>query len=435
MSGTNRLKYSKLLRNISDFTRVSSYITIGVLSAIFVALVAIGVVGIIRLYDIDSNTSEANEELGGIDIELMNISSSAFFINTSMAYIVSGLGEITDAIYNMTIAVVMMSESVENITIAVDNITEVVSSLGSAVDSIDSGVQDINAAMGNITDSIDNVTEVVSSLGPTIDNIDSELTNISSNIESLTDNLSSQISYAVNNFAIPSGEEPGYSVIHKYGFNPDQNGPQETIWTGGGLYPYLTVGEILRINSTSASDTLGGSGSHTVRLFGVNESGIEITEDIDMDGTSYVFSTLEFYRIYRVRVIQAGASRVNEGTIVVEAANSTVVQGIIAIDQGSTQLGIYTIPSNKEGFLMSFTASSEESSGSGRQHIYMYTRNTNTTILFGDWGMRAVGTSEFTQDFKIPLYLAPMTDIEFRSSSTSSNAAMSIFFIVVTRLL
>ena len=44
--------------------------------------------------------------------------------------------------------------------------------------------------------------------------------------------------YEHDPLAVSKGESTGYKTLFKFGFNPDINGTEETIWSQGGNYPW-----------------------------------------------------------------------------------------------------------------------------------------------------------------------------------------------------
>jgi hypothetical protein len=83
--------------------------------------------------------------------------------------------------------------------------------------------------------------------------------------------------YEHNPLAIAKGEVNGYSVVHKFGANFDiDNGSEpETVWTGGGLYPWssLATAQTLYVLSESSEDT------GTLEIQGLDENYNLQTED------------------------------------------------------------------------------------------------------------------------------------------------------------
>jgi len=269
-----------------------------------------------------------------------------------------------------------------------------------------------------------------------LSNIKSDVLNITAtetNISLNENMLPYTIMGGVTGYPISAGELTGFDVIHKFGYNQDIDTTFETIWSAGGLYPYLSTADNLRVVSTDVDDATGGAGARVVRIYGLDENGNEITDDVQMDGTNTVDTTKKFLRVFRGRVVSAGSSGFNEGLITASAVTGATLQMEILSETSSTQMGIYSVPVNMEAYLLSFTISSESSSGGGRQHISLYTHNNGIVTLRGDWGIRGGATSTFAQQYDIPLRLDPLTDIEFRASSTSSGAKISVYFIMLLR--
>ena len=53
-----------------------------------------------------------------------------------------------------------------------------------------------------------------------------------------------------------------HKSIYKFGYNGDVNGTEETIWSQGGIYSYLTSAAQLYVSSSSTADTNGGTGAN-----------------------------------------------------------------------------------------------------------------------------------------------------------------------------
>lgn len=77
--------------------------------------------------------------------------------------------------------------------------------------------------------------------------------------------------------AVGLGQVPGYRRITALGNNPDVDtaGPED-VWSGGGLYPWMTTATALEIVSDSASDTSAGTGARTVLVNGLDANFVEV---------------------------------------------------------------------------------------------------------------------------------------------------------------
>ena len=114
----------------------------------------------------------------------------------------------------------------------------------------------------------------------------------------------------------------------KFGFNPDVDDSLETVWAQGGLYSYLASASVLKVSSSSTSDTSAGTGARTVELFGLDANYDEISETITLNGQTAVNTTNEFLRINRMVVKSAGTGGQNAG--VIYAGTGTVTTGVPA---------------------------------------------------------------------------------------------------------
>ena len=87
-------------------------------------------------------------------------------------------------------------------------------------------------------------------------------------------------------------------IVHKFGanFDIDQATDPESVWSGGGLYPWsaLATAQTIYCLSTSASDTA------VLTLEGLDSSYHEISETVTLTGTSAVTTTNQFIRVFRM---------------------------------------------------------------------------------------------------------------------------------------
>jgi hypothetical protein len=127
--------------------------------------------------------------------------------------------------------------------------------------------------------------------------------------------------YEHNPLAIAKGEVNGYSVVHKFGanFDIDNNSEPETVWTGGGLYPWssLATAQTLYVLSESSEDT------GTLEIQGLDENYNLQTEELTLTGTTAVTTVNTFLRVYRMIYTDGGAG--NAGIITTRVGSSSGV--------------------------------------------------------------------------------------------------------------
>lgn len=147
---------------------------------------------------------------------------------------------------------------------------------------------------------------------------------------------------------VSRGVYDNMSIIHKFGanFDIDTGTTPESVWTGGGLYPWgeFDTAQTLYCISTSASDT------ETMTIQGLDENYDPQSETVTLTGTSAVATTNTFIRIFRM---QYNHSDGNSGTITarVDSGTGAIVAQIDATF-GQTLMAIYTVPAGHTGYLM-----------------------------------------------------------------------------------
>ena len=89
---------------------------------------------------------------------------------------------------------------------------------------------------------------------------------------------------------------------------------------------HLTSPAVVKVASTDANDTDGGSGARTVRLKGLDGSLNPQEETLTLSGQTEVTSSSVFSVVEEMKVMSVGASGFNEGTLWV--GNSTFSSGV-----------------------------------------------------------------------------------------------------------
>lgn len=135
--------------------------------------------------------------------------------------------------------------------------------------------------------------------------------------------------------------------------------------TDNGVYrtPQAGAATALRIKAGgNASDTANGSGARSVRIWGINQLGDEVTEIIATNGAlASAPTTATFMRVYQVEVYESGtygtqALGSHVGDITIENAAGTQDWAQIQLNgfpSAVTGIGSITIPRNHIGLLSS----------------------------------------------------------------------------------
>ena len=226
---------------------------------------------------------------------------------------------------------------------------------------------------------------------------------------------------------VAKGNIPGATAIFKFGYNPDVNGTEETIWNNGGDYDWsaLTAATIIYFSSTSANDDITDIGARQVVVQGLNASYVEISETVDLTGQTQAVTTQEFLRVNRAYVLTAGSSGTSIGTIYGSSevgVAAGVPTGNIVVNMGllnQSQLGIYTVPAGRTLYLddLNFTAG-----------ISQATKTATVRAVVRELGgvfrtryINVVQSNQLIAKFEYPLAIPEKSDIELRAVTNTTN--------------
>ena len=158
---------------------------------------------------------------------------------------------------------------------------------------------------------------------------------------------------------------PDVRRVTALGNNPDTDAATvpEDVWTGGGVYPWLTAATSLEIVSSSASDTAAGVGARSVIINGLDINYVEQSDTMTMNGLTAVAVPRQYYRINNAVVVTAGTSENNVGTITIRDSGGGTTRGLISPGIGITKQAVYTVPAGHTLSIHSFFASLNRSTG------------------------------------------------------------------------
>jgi len=171
---------------------------------------------------------------------------------------------------------------------------------------------------------------------------------------------------------IPAGRIANTSAVNKFGrtINADNNTATD-VWDRANnadnqpIWVAPTQARKHNIASTSSSDTSGGAGARTVRIYGLTSwSTVEEYEDVTLNGTTNVATNKSFVIIHRIKVTSWGATNINVGTITATAVTDNTVTAQIDPSNGQTLMAIYGISSAEAVYMAVYYASAIRGSAS-----------------------------------------------------------------------
>lgn len=221
-------------------------------------------------------------------------------------------------------------------------------------------------------------------------------------------------------FDVASGKVAGYSSVNKFGHNPSATSGDD-VWGGGGVYAfYPTSAQAMEVYSTDADDTLAGTGARTLMVFGLNETWHEVSETINLSGTTHVNLQNTYRRMFRAIVLTAGTTETNEGNLIVEAQVGGVDAIYINALDGQTQHAIYTIPKGKSGYFIKGYVGLADDDKNGEIAEFQWQARPNNGVtgawqVKGEMGLNNIGSSHWQYEYGVPAGAIPeKTDIRIR---------------------
>lgn len=189
----------------------------------------------------------------------------------------------------------------------------------------------------------------------------------------------------------------------------------------------------------NAADTANGAGARSVKLWGLNASGDEVTEIIATAGASASAATTNsFIRLYLAEVYEGGtygtqSAGSHVGNITIERATGGEDWAQIQLNgfpSSTTGIGSITVPRNHVGLLASIRISPEQS-GSTTSDILILKREGILQAAAPYKPVMKVQefvqvTQTITLDFEMPIKFPELTDIGVLAKVSNGTGAVSI---------
>lgn len=155
--------------------------------------------------------------------------------------------------------------------------------------------------------------------------------------------------------------------------------------TNGNVYQTPSTLTTLDIVSTSAADTYGGAGAWAVEVQGLSTNWTEVSETVNLSGLTPVQLQNQFYRIYRMKVVQSGTyanqtigshtGNIDLRGVVGNELWATITINGIAL--GQSEIGVFTVPAGYHAHLGHMFLHND---GNKVANVYMFVReNANKT--------------------------------------------------------
>ena len=233
---------------------------------------------------------------------------------------------------------------------------------------------------------------------------------------------------------VSKGQVAGASSVYKFGYNPDVNGTEETIWSQGGDVVWPATAFTAFISSSSTADTSAGTGAQTVTVEGLDENYAAQSVTVNMNGQTQVQigDASGWIRINRAFVAVAGSGGTAAGTVYIAATgvSSGVPTGTIyasITDGNQTQMAVYTVPASHTLYLDDLIFTAAISQANNYATVKLNTKDFGSNV-FRTKFINVLQSNELVINFVFPLAIPEKTDIECRAVTSNTNNQIGASF-------
>ena len=233
---------------------------------------------------------------------------------------------------------------------------------------------------------------------------------------------------------VARGQITMHSSVIIFGYNPDVDTSEESVWPDGGTVPHPTTASVLKVSSSSADDTALGTGARTVVIVGLDGSYNQVSETVTLDGQTEVNTTNSYLYVNQFYVASVGsggvnAGNINAGTGTVTAGVPAVLYDIIATGYNNRTTGHYCVPAGYTGYMAHGSFSSGQASGATSVTGFLKQHGTDGIIRVGAVATVNNATADFS--FVYPYVIPEKNCVGATAIGSAANNAVSSYFNII----
>jgi hypothetical protein len=203
--------------------------------------------------------------------------------------------------------------------------------------------------------------------------------------------------------------------VFVFGFNPDVQATEETIWDHGGVYTYPASAIQMTISSSDVTTNA------VVSIVGLGAGYVEQTELITLNGQTPVTTVNSYLRINGMSALTGTvAGSIYLGAGVVTTGVPATVYARIINGNNRTEMGMFTVPDGYEFYFDRGDVS--HASDSTNAYITARLMYRLPDLLFQTGAKVTLNNSRIDFQFEYPLLLPAGTDLQTRAICSKSQA-------------
>ena len=239
---------------------------------------------------------------------------------------------------------------------------------------------------------------------------------------------------------VAMGNVIGKSLVNKFGSAQSISTSLTVVATAKTYQTPTALTSLELVSTDNTNDIPTGSGARSVQIFGIGTGYVEVSEVVQLNVTTPVATTSQYYRIYRMKIIDSGqyaspTQSSHNSTISTQVAGGGTVwaqmvpEGTFGL--GQSEIAAYTVPAGKTGYLISKNITIESTKSAS---VFLFVREDIDVIVAPFGAMRSIELDRNINE-RIDKYpkgiiatLPEKTDCGFMAKATTGTTAMSIEF-------
>jgi hypothetical protein len=214
-----------------------------------------------------------------------------------------------------------------------------------------------------------------------------------------------------------------HKSVFKFGFNPDVNGTEETVWDVGGIYAYPSSAVVMTV--TTDAGTAADDNGVKVIVEGLDSDCNEVSEEVTLAGAGTATTTQTFFRVFRSYV---SGSQAPTGNLNITNGGTTYAR--ITLNENQTLMAMWTVPAGYTGFLDHVNIATGTTNAN--QYVTAQIVQRQLGGVFRVMIKQTLGSGGVA-DFLIryPILVPEKTDLEVRALSSGANNLISANFSMI----
>jgi hypothetical protein len=204
-------------------------------------------------------------------------------------------------------------------------------------------------------------------------------------------------------------------VVNIFGYNANVSTSFVPLWEANTNYPFPTANVGMEIKSSDATDT-----DVTIKIIGLDSNYESLVEVVNLNGTTEVNLTKEFFRINTMITTSGNAN----GMVTLCGNTGSPIYGKIRRGDGKNQTSFYTVPAGHNFYLYRIDAFSATANANKYLTFRNFVRQNNGVEL------RVAETTFVNQmniQRRLPFKYSGNTDIIFQAKSSAQLNEVGIF--------